>query len=729
MKIRWIKETAMLLCLALGCLHLSGCRTGVSGEDATIGELPTFIYRDPLSELDYDTASSLVYDSALGEFFAAYEVATEQKSDAMRYAMMAIAEAKLLESGVFLPLSANGGNYAISSLVPNSTPYALWGNDADRLWSALVTTTPIRAVDRAHLKEAWARLRGSGEYYAYAKDYLEKQGYTRKNVYCVGYASDPQTWDVHATSKSADAEALVHTYAGLYEYDCEGVLQPALAESYTVSNDGKIYTFTLRRGVSFVDSQGNPVGEVRAEDFVAGFVHMLDTLGGLEYLVQGVIKNADAYVNGTLSDTQELGVRAIDDYTLEYTLEEPTSYFMTMLGYGVFAPLCRSYYVSKGGAFGTGWNASKDYVYGIGPDHIAYCGPFRVTGHTAKTKTVYQKNNAYFDVDRVTLDRFERLYDDGTDVMKGYNDQRAGLLDSVTLNASSIVTAKNQTEGGKSRFALYAFTEPTAATTYNAFFNLNRRSYANADDPKSAISSMSERERLFSNAAMRNQSFRLALALSQDRSAYNAQKVGEELKLSSLRNSYTPGTFVFLDEDVTVPIGYRLVSFPKGTPYGAIVQAQLDADKIPIRVFDPEADGGVGSSDGFDGWFSEEKAREYFKKALGELRQIGVVATKEMPIALDLPTYTGSEIFLNRANVFKQCVERASGGLVRVNLVRCPTNADWYRAGYYCGLGNEMNYTVYDVSGWGPDYGDPSTYLDTMLPDYRGYMTKMLGLF
>ena len=95
-------------------------------------------------------------------------------------------------------------------------------------------------------------------------------------------------------------------------------------------------------------------------------------------------------------------------------------------------------------------------------------------------------------------------------------------------------------------------------------------------------------------------------------------------------------------------------------------------------------------------------------------------------MVLNIP---GAAILIRNHNRTLRTVLRLSSGRVRVNLVRCPTNADWYRAGYYCSLGNEMNYSVYDVSGWGPDYGDPSTYLDTMLPDYRGYMTKMLGLF
>ena len=71
----------------------------------------------------------------------------------------------------------------------------------------------------------------------------------------------------------------------------------------------------------------------------------------------------------------------------------------------------------------------------------------------------------------------------------------------------------------------------------------------------------------------------------------------------------------------------------------------------------------------------------------------------------------------------------ALGGKVIINLIECSTSKEWYYAGYYTNAGNEANYDIYDVSGWGPDYGDPQTYLDTFLPDYAGYMVKCIGIF
>ena len=115
--------------------------------------------------------------------------------------------------------------------------------------------------------------------------------------------------------------------------------------------------------------------------------------------------------------------------------------------------------------------------------------------------------------------------------------------------------------------------------------------------------------------------------------------------------------------------------------------------------------------------------------AVKELAAEGIIIDKDHPIYLDLPVFTGSEVYANRGEALKQSVENVSGGFIVINKVDCPTSADWYYAGYYYSTGNEANFDICDLSGWGPDYGDPQTYLDTMQPEYAGYMVKALGVF
>ena len=688
-------------------------------------------YVDPYADIrdDYDALSEAIYNDVLGDFITAYDAGkavTDNVSE--RYALMAIAEAKLLESATLMPLTAKGGNYAISRVAPYSYSSVLWGNDAQRYHNAIVTTEPIKTADRDELKALWAELKGTGTYAAEATKLLESKGYTIKDTYAPGgkFSSDPKTWDILATSRAADAEAIVNTYDGLVEYDCENVMQPALAESWEVSDDGLTYTFHLRQGAKWVDSQGREVGEVKADDFVAGMQHMMDVMGGLEYLIEGIIVNASEYISGDVTDFSEVGVKAVDDYTVEYTLCQPTSFFMTMLGYNVFAPMSRSYYESKGGKFGADFdNSAASYTYGKTPSDIAYCGPYLVSNFTSENTIVFTANPAYWNKDNITIKTLTWLYNDGQDALKAYNDTMSGVLDGAGLNASAAEQAK--TDGV---FDTLAYVSATDATTFSAFLNVNRAATSNVNDGSVVSPKEGDEEAMTrTHAAFLNVHFRRAIMFALDRATYNAQTVGEDLKYASLVNTYTPGNFVSLEEDTTVDINGTATTFPAGTYYGAIVQAQIDADGLTIKVWDPEAEGGIGSSAQYDGWYNPDEAAAELATAVEELAAEGVEVSAENPIYMDLPYFSGSEAFGNRANALKKSIETVLGGAVIVNLVECVDSNAWYYAGYYADFGYEANYDFYDVSGWGPDYGDPQTYLDTFLPDYSGYMVKCIGIF
>ena len=134
---------------------------------------------------DYNDLCQAIYDDNLGQFYQIYQQAKSADNLSMRYALMAVAEAKLLGAAVILPLNASGGNYGISRLAPYTVPSVLWGNDNQRYHRALVTTEPITADHRQQMKTQWYALKGSGEYLDWAEDFLEGRGYTLKNSYTV----------------------------------------------------------------------------------------------------------------------------------------------------------------------------------------------------------------------------------------------------------------------------------------------------------------------------------------------------------------------------------------------------------------------------------------------------------------------------------------------------------------------------------------------------------------
>ncbi len=724
---------SLALCLVMIVAVFAGCADNNKPADTTAdnsGNDPTATAPvDPYAGKDHGVISEELYNKVLGEFDTYYKAAKEAETVAERFALMAIAEAKLLGTGVMLPSTAQGGNYAISRVAPYTASTVLWGNDSDRFYtSVIVKEDPLTPAVRDEMKAQWANAKTGAEYLSWAKSFLTGKGYTLADTYTFGYTSDPKTWDAQATSNAADSEAIVNTYDGLMEYDAKNNQVYALAESHTVSADGLKYTFKLREGVQWVDYQGTVIEELTADSFVYGFQHMLDAQGGLEYLVDGVVLNAGKYIAGEITDFSQVGVKAVDKYTVEYTLEAPCTYFMTMLGYNVFAPISKTFYESKGGVFGVDAladAATKDtYTYGTSHENIAYCGVYLVKSAVAENTIVFQLNDKYWNKDNVQIKTMTWQFLAGKNATESYDFTKDGTFAGAGLNSDA--AAKAKADGW---FDQYAYISGTDATSYPVFMNVYRAQYGNYNDESVAPSTLTDEQKIIANLAMQNENFRLALCTALDRGAYNATTVGDDLKLASLVNSHTPGNFVSLDAEVTVKINGTDKTYPAGTYYGQILQDQLDADGIKVKVWDPTADSGLGASYGFDGWYNVDYSRENLAKAVEELKALNVNVSKENPIVLELPYYDVSEIYTNRANALKQSIEATTEGLVVISLVKCGGEDayNWYDATYFPEVGDDMNFNLMDNSGWGPDYGDPQTYLDTMF--VGGYMLKCIGIY
>ncbi|MBQ6104325.1 MAG: peptide ABC transporter substrate-binding protein [Lachnospiraceae bacterium] len=670
------------------------------------------------------TDDDAIYDAALSEYAEYLEKAhAEVKNVSLRYTLEAIAEAKLMESAVYIPGSSDGGNYGIGRVAPYTASPCLWGNDSYRYHQVIVVKgNPIKPADRDALKAKWVEVKGTGTYEAYVKQYLTEKGYTIKDTYTIGYSSDPATWDIFDTYLAADARAIINTFDNLIEYDLENVMKPAIAENWTVSDDGLTYTFKIRQGVKWVDSQGRYIADVTAEDFVTGMQHCLDC-EQTSYLVEGVIKGATEYLDGTITDFAQVGVKATDAYTLVYTLEQPTPYFMSMMAYNPFAPLNKNYFISQGGALGRDkWAEAYEagVNYGIDKDHIAYCGPYLVTNATDESKIVFSANPTYWNKDNINIKTITWLYNDGKDSTKAYNDMKAEVIDSCGLNTEALALAK-----ADGWFDEYHFVSGTDATAYGSFLNLYRQAYALFNDETAAVSGLTDEQKDLANLCMQNVHFRRAFAFAYDRIAYNAQVVGEEVAPLSVINSYTPGNFVQLTEDVTVSINGTNQTFKAGTYYGEIMQAQINADGVPMKVWDPTLEAGAGSSAGFDGWFNPANAVAELKKAAEEL---GITIDKDHPVHIELSYASSNAVYANRANALKKSVETSTDGAIIVDLLDCVTLKNWYYDGYYTQSGSQCNYNVYDVSGWSPDYGDPQTYLNTFQKEI-GDMIHVLGIY
>lgn len=711
----------------------SAATSSVASETSTSGvDISGLDFTDTTLAKDageYDSSnwtdeSDKIYNSVLGDFYKEYQTAVDAGSVSEKFTHMAIAEAKMLESAIMIPLTSGGGNYAISQVIPRTAPTVLYGMDQYRQQKMLVADTFLTPDQRQAIRDKWNELKGTGTFREWVLGYCKDNGINLKDTYNTIYVSDPVTWDTLNSSRASDNELLSKTWDPLLQYDDENVLQPALADSYEVSDDGLTYTFHLKKGLKWVDSQGREVADLKADDFVAGMQHLLDCKAGLEYLLgaDGAgITNVDGYVSGDVTDFTQVGVKAVDDYTVQYSLDKPCTFFTTMLSYSVFAPMSRAYYTSQGGKFGADFSADdSNYKYGKDADHIAYCGPYLITNATEKNTIVLKLNDSYWDKDNCTIKTVTWMFDDGTDATRAYNLAKDGKIDGSGLNSSAIEAARKD-----GLFDKYAYVSDTDASSFMGFLNLNRKAFANFNDASKCVSNKTVGEANRTYAAMQNLNFRRAICNSLDRASYNAQARGEDVKLTNLRNTYVPGNFVTLDEDVTVDINGTSTTFKAGTYFGEIEQAQLDADGYAIKVWDADTQ----LSDGFDGWYNKDLAKTEIEAAVSELAAQGLTIDKDHPIQLDYPCYTGSEIYANRGNVLKQSIEEATEGYVQVNIIECADADSWYYAEHYPETGYQSNDDLADLSGWSPDYGDPQTYLGTLLPNYSGYMTKTMGMY
>lgn len=702
--------------------------------------------------------NDIIYDEALGEFNNFYQKALAENKDLdKRYALMAIAEAKFLESAVFLPTTCNGGAYGIRCVAPHCVTTASWGMDQYRTPDLIVSDKPIVKEDVEAMRNKWGEMledpSKSGkdyldwvesEYFADGKSYQHRKTEGELS-YSRFYGTEVKTWDALATYRQSDSEPIGNGWEGLLAYDCLDRLNPGLAEAMPeVSEDGLTYTFKLRKGMQWVNSKGERIGEITADDFVAGMQHLLDCQGGLEGLMVGLIKGADGYLGGDF-DFSKVGVKqGKDKYELIYTLEQPAPYFVTMLGYNPFCPLCRSFYESKGGKFGEEYGSMAttteidpktnkevtkyvDYFYGSSFENIAYCGPFRVAQHTNESKMVFVKNDQYWDKDNVKLDVINWTYNDGKVPTKAYDETVAGHIDGCGLNPPSLEKARidKTWDQEKSNFDKFAIVSETDDTAFGVWFNLHRGSYVNFNDNSTAPSPKSAVAGHRAKLAMRNVHFRRAIAFSLDRLVYNGALVGDDCKAYSVINSYVPGRFISMEKELKIEINGEEKTFPAGTFYGAIMQAQIDADGLKIKVWDPEADNRLGKSIGFDGWFNPEEANKELDKAIEEL---GLEITADNPIEIDIPYTTEIPDFELRAQIYKQSMEETLNHKVKVNLVSAGAYNNLLASGYFCDSGELCNYDLYDVSGWGPDYKDPKSYLDTMRPE-DGDMIHCIGLW
>ena len=217
---------------------------------------------------------------------------------------------------------------------------------------------------------------------------------TKPVTYAYVFSSDPSTLDYTVSGKNSTKQITGNVIDGLLENDQYGNLVPSVAEDWTVSKDGLTYTYKIRKGIKWYTNEGEEYGEVKAQDFVTGLKHAADKKSEALYLVQDSIKGLDDYVNGKTTDFSTVGVKATDDYTVVYTLNNPESFWNSKTTMGVLAPVSENFLASKGDDFGKATDVTS----------ILYNGAYLLTGLTSKSSIEMTKNQNYWDKQNVFID-------------------------------------------------------------------------------------------------------------------------------------------------------------------------------------------------------------------------------------------------------------------------------------------------------------------------------------
>lgn len=487
---------------------------------------------------------------------------------------------------------------------------------------------------------------------------------TSGKTYNYVYGGDPATLDYVSTNKKNMTTAVSNGVDGLFENDQYGNLKPSVAESWSVSQDGLTYTYKIRKGVKWFTSDGEEYADVTAKDFVTGLKHAADTKSEAIYLLQNSVKGLNDYVSGDNKNFANVGIKAIDDHTLQYTLSEPEPYWNSKLTYSVTWPVNADFLKSKG----------KDFGKSTDPTSILYNGPFLLKSLTTKSSIEFVKNENYWDKDNVHFDNVKLTYDDGTD----QESLERNFTDGVYNLARLFPTSSNYSKVAKQYKDDIYYTQPGAAVE-GVGINIDRQTYGHT-------SKENDQQKSSTKAALLNKDFRQSLSFAINRTNYAAQLNGKEAGKTAVRNIFVKPDFVQAD----------------GKNFGAMVMEQLPA-------FGDEW-AGVNLADSQDGLYNPEKAKAEFAKAKAALQAEGV----QFPIHLDVPVNQTNKIYVNQVQSLKESVESALGKDNVVLDLHQMSSDDFYNITYSAANAAAEDWDLSVGVAWEPDYLDPSTYLDVL---------------
>ena len=492
--------------------------------------------------------------------------------------------------------------------------------------------------------------------------------YTGPDTFSMIANFDITTLDYVYNNKSSNGDYVNNFVEGLLTQDNHGKLVPGMASEWSCNDDASEWYFTIRDDAVWSTSAGEEYDAVTAEDFVTGLKHAVDSKSETLGLVADLIVGLREYSNGT-GKWEDVGITA-DGNQLTYTLTGPCGYFDGMTTYTILWPINAEFLESKGSDFGA-----------VEPDSILYNSCYILSSLVPAQEVRFDANPNYYDAKNVFVQHVVVTYSDGKDPAQNFNMFVNGEVTSTTVNQSLPEVVAKAAE-------LYPdnqYKSMTTATSYWGAFNWDRQMYALYNDPSVSTTSKTDAQKADAKAAILNADFRRAVYAAYSAHAVEAITLGEEHADGVIRNTLVPYTFQTTSD---------------GRTYGSIVEkyaAELVADYE-----------GIDLNDGHDAWYNPELAKTFAERAKEELGD----SVSEWPIHIDVPVYAASENQKNMQLAMKKSIEDAIGEYVVIDLQFLEGNSSVYYSSFYnMPTGEENSIDLVFGAGWGPDYGDPLTYL------------------
>lgn len=284
--------------------------------------------------------------------------------------------------------------------------------------------------------------------------------------YYATYTAEGSSLRYFYTPDTTDQRIAANTQDGLVEQDRFGRFVPSLAERWESSPDSKVWTFHLRKGIPWVDSRGQKTKyEITADDFVEGFRYVADPKNGIKNLSKDIRrmivglndyyldlvdidsgKKKDLTRQQALANWSKVGVKALDTYTVQYTLTKPTPFFLSFLVMELFLPVEKEFLDSVGENFG------------ISKENLLYSGAYYIADWQRDKQIVLRANPYYWDAAKVTVKQVSlQKIVDPTITLQMF---QRGELSSATLNAEQVKALAG------TKWADYVFMAEPSTVTY-----------------------------------------------------------------------------------------------------------------------------------------------------------------------------------------------------------------------------------------------------------------------